>query len=311
MVLRRVLVPAVRRRSRRQPWCSRPHWPHRLGRRTVGRAVGLPPVQHTGVHQLILLSQGPSDPGGVYVLGESSRAQITPASAAGQSPRGCDGPHPTLPPRFGGGRTIVATSGCREGPAPVAIAHSEGVFPGTRRLPSHAMICTSTRRARCLRHSVIRAHCGDYTDLWGWASGAVSSTRCAPYGLREVPTACAACATALRRNASHWASPRSTDLRPCWRPLATDAWQMGPPAVWTSSTRTLRAHPRTTGLLRYFDFVLTNGDYEHTKPHRLGDLAALARCRADTAALHRDRGLGARCWPRPRRGSALIFVPAG
>jgi HAD superfamily hydrolase (TIGR01509 family) len=36
---------------------------------------------------------------------------------------------------------------------------------------------------------------------------------------------------------------------------------------------------RTTGLLRYFDFVLTNRDYEHTKPHPSGYLAALARCR--------------------------------
>ena len=35
---------------------------------------------------------------------------------------------------------------------------------------------------------------------------------------------------------------------------------------------------RTTGLRRYFDFVLTNGDYERTKPHPSGYLAALARC---------------------------------
>jgi HAD superfamily hydrolase (TIGR01509 family) len=35
---------------------------------------------------------------------------------------------------------------------------------------------------------------------------------------------------------------------------------------------------RSTGLLRYFDFVLTNRDYEHTKPHPAPYLAALARC---------------------------------
>jgi HAD superfamily hydrolase (TIGR01509 family) len=35
---------------------------------------------------------------------------------------------------------------------------------------------------------------------------------------------------------------------------------------------------RTTGLRRYFDFVLTNGDYAHTKPHPAPYLAALAQC---------------------------------
>jgi len=34
---------------------------------------------------------------------------------------------------------------------------------------------------------------------------------------------------------------------------------------------------RTTGLLQYFDFVLTNRDYAHTKPHPAPYLAALAR----------------------------------
>jgi len=36
---------------------------------------------------------------------------------------------------------------------------------------------------------------------------------------------------------------------------------------------------RSTRLRRYFDFVLTNGDYEHTKPHPAPYLAALAHCR--------------------------------
>jgi HAD superfamily hydrolase (TIGR01509 family) len=35
---------------------------------------------------------------------------------------------------------------------------------------------------------------------------------------------------------------------------------------------------QTTGLLRYFDFVLTNRDYVYTKPHPAPYLAALARC---------------------------------
>jgi len=34
---------------------------------------------------------------------------------------------------------------------------------------------------------------------------------------------------------------------------------------------------RSTGLLQYFDFVLTSHDYEHTKPHPAPYLAALAR----------------------------------
>lgn len=40
---------------------------------------------------------------------------------------------------------------------------------------------------------------------------------------------------------------------------------------------------RATGLLRYFDFALTNRDYARTKPHPDGYLAALARSGVDPA----------------------------
>src|SRR5512144_177194 len=68
---------------------------------------------------------------------------------------------------------------------------------------------------------------------------------------------------------------------------------------------------RTTGLLRYFDFVLTNGDYEHTKPHPSGYLAALARCRLTPEQCivieDSERGLAA----ARAAGLRCIIVPRG
>jgi HAD superfamily hydrolase (TIGR01509 family) len=68
---------------------------------------------------------------------------------------------------------------------------------------------------------------------------------------------------------------------------------------------------RTTGLLRYFDFVLTNGDYERTKPHPSGYLAALARCglAPDECIVVEDseRGLAA----ARAAGLRCIVVPRG
>lgn len=68
---------------------------------------------------------------------------------------------------------------------------------------------------------------------------------------------------------------------------------------------------RTTGLLRYFDFVLTNGDYEQTKPHPSGYLAALARCRLTPQQCivieDSERGLAA----ARAAGLRCIIVPRG
>lgn len=67
---------------------------------------------------------------------------------------------------------------------------------------------------------------------------------------------------------------------------------------------------RDTGLLRYFDFVLTNRDYAHTKPHPASYLAALARTglapEQCVAVEDSERGLaaaraaGLRCIVAPR-----------
>lgn len=68
---------------------------------------------------------------------------------------------------------------------------------------------------------------------------------------------------------------------------------------------------RTTGLLRYFDFVLTNRDYAHTKPHPAPYLAALQRCRltADECVVIEDseRGLAS----ARAAGLRCIVVPRG
>jgi len=68
---------------------------------------------------------------------------------------------------------------------------------------------------------------------------------------------------------------------------------------------------RGTGLLRYFDFVLTNRDYEHTKPHPAPYLAALARCGLAAeqciAIEDSERGLAA----ARAAGLRCIVVPRG
>jgi HAD superfamily hydrolase (TIGR01509 family) len=68
---------------------------------------------------------------------------------------------------------------------------------------------------------------------------------------------------------------------------------------------------RSTGLLRYFDFVLTNRDYEHTKPHPAPYLAALARCGLEPerciAIEDSERGLAA----ARAAGLRCIVVPRG
>jgi len=68
---------------------------------------------------------------------------------------------------------------------------------------------------------------------------------------------------------------------------------------------------RGTGLLRYFDFVLTNRDYEHTKPHPAPYLAALARCGLPAeqciAIEDSERGLAA----AHAAGLRCIVVPRG
>jgi len=68
---------------------------------------------------------------------------------------------------------------------------------------------------------------------------------------------------------------------------------------------------RRTGVLRYFDFVLTNRDYEHTKPHPAPYLAALARSglAPEQCIVIEDseRGLAAAC----AAGLRCIVVPRG
>ena len=68
---------------------------------------------------------------------------------------------------------------------------------------------------------------------------------------------------------------------------------------------------RATGLLRYFDFVLTNRDYERTKPDPAPYLAALARCRLAAhqciAIEDSERGLAA----AQAAGLRCIVVPRG
>ncbi len=66
-----------------------------------------------------------------------------------------------------------------------------------------------------------------------------------------------------------------------------------------------------TGLLRFFDFAITNRDYERSKPHPDGYLTALARvgCAADEAIAIEDseRGLAA----ARAAGLRCIVVPQG
>jgi HAD superfamily hydrolase (TIGR01509 family) len=85
--------------------------------------------------------------------------------------------------------------------------------------------------------------------------------------------------------------------------------QMG--VVTSSNAEHFEIIHRTTGLLRYFDFVLTNGDYEHTKPHPAGYLAALARCRLTPeqciVIVDSERGLAA----ARAAGLRCIVVPRG
>lgn len=68
---------------------------------------------------------------------------------------------------------------------------------------------------------------------------------------------------------------------------------------------------RDTGLLRYFDFVLTNVDYAHTKPHPAPYLAALARARLlpqqCIAIEDSERGLAA----ARAAGLRCIVIPRG
>jgi HAD superfamily hydrolase (TIGR01509 family) len=68
---------------------------------------------------------------------------------------------------------------------------------------------------------------------------------------------------------------------------------------------------RSTGLLRYFDFALTNRDYPRTKPHPDGYLAALARCghppEACLAIEDSERGVAA----ATAAGIRCIAVPRG
>jgi HAD superfamily hydrolase (TIGR01509 family) len=68
---------------------------------------------------------------------------------------------------------------------------------------------------------------------------------------------------------------------------------------------------RGTGLLPYFDFVLTNGDYAHTKPHPASYLAALARAGLPAeqciAVEDSERGLAA----ARAAGLRCIVVPRG
>ena len=68
---------------------------------------------------------------------------------------------------------------------------------------------------------------------------------------------------------------------------------------------------RSTGLLRYFDFVLTNRDYERTKPHPAPYLAALVRCGLAAeqciAIEDSERGLAA----ARAAGLRCIVVPRG
>jgi len=66
-----------------------------------------------------------------------------------------------------------------------------------------------------------------------------------------------------------------------------------------------------TGLMRFFDFAVTNRDYERSKPHPDPYLAALARagCSADEAIAIEDseRGLAA----ARAAGLRCIVVPQG
>jgi HAD superfamily hydrolase (TIGR01509 family) len=68
---------------------------------------------------------------------------------------------------------------------------------------------------------------------------------------------------------------------------------------------------RGTGLLRYFDFVLTNRDYAHSKPHPAPYLAALERCglapEQCIAVEDSERGLAA----ARAAGLRCIVVPRG
>jgi len=68
---------------------------------------------------------------------------------------------------------------------------------------------------------------------------------------------------------------------------------------------------RGTGLLPYFDFVLTNRDYAHTKPHPASYLAALARAGVPAeeciAIEDSERGLAA----ARAAGLRCIVVPRG
>jgi len=68
---------------------------------------------------------------------------------------------------------------------------------------------------------------------------------------------------------------------------------------------------RDTGLLRYFDFVLTNRDYEHTKPHPAPYLAALSRSglapEECVAIEDSERGLAA----ARAAGLRCVVVPRG
>jgi HAD superfamily hydrolase (TIGR01509 family) len=68
---------------------------------------------------------------------------------------------------------------------------------------------------------------------------------------------------------------------------------------------------RSTGLLRYFDFAITNRDYARTKPHPDGYLAALAHARvaaeACIAVEDSERGVAA----AKAAGIRCIAVPRG
>jgi len=59
--------------------------------------------------------------------------------------------------------------------------------------------------------------------------------------------------------------------------LASLAGRVTLAVVTSSNPEHLEIMHRHTGLLRYFDFVLTNRDYAHTKPHPAPYLTALAR----------------------------------
>jgi len=66
---------------------------------------------------------------------------------------------------------------------------------------------------------------------------------------------------------------------------------------------------RSSGLLRFFDFVLTREDYEHTKPHPDPYLTALARAglRADQCVVVEDSERG--CLSAAAAGIRVLAVP--